>query len=150
MILDALLAYLHYAAIILLFAFLTVEVMLARQDIDAKAIQLLARVDRWYMFAALGAFATGMLRLFMGAKGAAFYANNPVFFAKVLLFFVIGGLSVPPTLQFLRWMKAAAADASYVVPVDERKRLRRYLMIEVHLAALLPLLAVLMSRGIGY
>ena len=100
-------------------------------------------------FAAIAVLATGMLRLFLGAKGAAFYAGNPVFFAKIALFFVIGGLSVPPTIKLLRWQKRLAADTAFVVPADEQQGLRRYLMVEIHLAALLPLLAVLMSRGIG-
>ena len=94
MILDAVLAYLHFAAIIMLFSFLTVEVMLARQSLAAGNLRLLLRVDRWYFFAAIAVLATGMLRLFLGAKGAAFYAGNPVFFAKIALFFVIGGLYV--------------------------------------------------------
>ncbi len=149
MLLDALLAYFHFVAIILLYSFLTVEVMLARQTISADRIQLLVRVDRWYFFAAMAVLASGLLRLFLGAKGAAFYVHNPVFMAKVLLFLLIGGLSVAPTLQFLRWRKAAGADAGFVVPALEQTRLRRYLMIEIHLAVLLPLLAVLMSRGFG-
>ncbi|MBI3716255.1 MAG: DUF2214 family protein [Betaproteobacteria bacterium] len=149
MILDALLAYLHFIAIILLFSFLTAEVMLARQAMTAGSLPLLARIDRWYFFSAMAALATGLLRLYWGAKGAAFYVHNPVFMAKILLFFLIGGLPVPPTLQFLRWKKSLTADAAFTVPEDEQKKLRRYLMIEIHLAALLPLLAVLMSRGLG-
>jgi putative membrane protein len=150
MILDALLAYLHISAIILLFSFLTVEVMLARQTLTADAIRLLGRVDRWYFGAAIAALVTGLLRLFYGAKGASFYADNPLFIGKVLLYFVIAGLSVPPTRQFLRWVKALNANSSFVVPADEQKKMRRYLMIEIHLVSLLPLLAVLMSRGIGH
>jgi len=149
LILDALLAYLHFAAIIMLFSFLTVEVMLARQAITADRVLLLVRVDRWYFFAAMAALLTGLLRMFLGAKGAAFYAHNPVFMAKILLYFLIGALSAPPTRQLLRWKKLLVADATFVVTEDEQKKLRRYLMVEIHLAALLPLLAVLMSRGIG-
>jgi putative membrane protein len=150
MILDALLAYLHFTAIFLLFSFLVVEVMLARQTIDAKAVRLLARVDLWYLFAALAVLATGLLRVFLGAKGAAFYGGNPLFSAKVALFFLIGGLSVPPTMQFMRWKKSADQDTAFAATPTEQKKLRRYLMIELHLAAVLPLLAVLMSRGIGH
>ncbi len=149
MILDALLAYFHFVAIILLLSFMTAEVLLARNTLTGDNLRLLARVDFWIMFAALATLASGLLRLFFGAKGMAFYAHNPVFMTKILLFFVVGGLSVPPTRQILRWRKAQSADAGFAVPEAEQKQLRRYLMLEIHLAALLPLLAVLMSRGIG-
>ncbi len=42
---DAAFAYLHFTAIILLFAFLSVEVMLMRGALEPAAIRLLGRVD---------------------------------------------------------------------------------------------------------
>lgn len=147
--LDAVLAYLHYSAVFVLFAFLTVEVMLARGALDAGAIGLLGRVDRWYVGAAMVALATGFSRAIWGAKGWAFYAGDWVFHAKVGAFFLVAALSVPPSLAFVRWRRRAAADPGYVVAEDERKRLRRYLMWELHVAAIIPLLAVAMARGLS-
>ena len=146
---DALLAYLHYTAVFLLFAFMTVEVMLMRGDLDAKAIRLLARVDIWYLGAAIGALLTGYLRLGFGAKGADFYLSGWPVYAKVALFFAVAFVSVQPTLTFIRWRRAVDHDAAWRVPEDERTRMRRYLMIEVHLAALIPLVAVIMARGLA-
>ena len=146
---DALLAYLHYTAIFLLFAFMTVEVMLMRGELDAKSIRLLGRVDIWYLGSAIGTLLTGYLRLGYGAKGTDFYLSGWHLYAKVALFFAVAFVSVPPTLAFIRWRRAAELDAAFKVPEDERARMRRYLMIEVHLAALIPLVAVIMARGLA-
>lgn len=147
---DAILAYLHFSAVFILFAFLTVELMLARGALDARAIFLLSRVDRWYAGAAMGAVAFGFMRAAWGAKGWAFYSGNWVFWSKVALVALVAAASIPPTLGFIRWRKRAQADAAFVVPEAERARLRRYLMVELHLAAIIPLLAVAMARGFGH
>ncbi len=147
--LDAVLAYLHFSAVFVLFAFLTVEVMLARGELDARAIGMLRRVDLWYVGAAVVALATGFSRAIWGAKGWAYYAGDWVFWTKVGAFATVAALSIPPTLAFLRWTKRAAGDAAFLVPDAERKAMRRWLMWELHVAALIPLLAVAMARGLA-
>lgn len=150
MITDALLAYFHFSAIFILFAFLTAEAMVLRNPLDAAAVKLIARIDLWYFAAAFLTLASGVARLVWGAKGAGFYTANPMFHAKALLFIAVASLSVPPTMQYLRWAKLAKADAAFVAPESERARARRLVMIELHVASLLPLFAVLMARGIGF
>ena len=68
---------------------------------------------------------------------------------KVGLFLAVGLISVLPTLTFVRWRRLFERDAAWQVPEAERKRARRLVMIEVHLAALIPLVAVIMARGLG-
>ncbi len=150
MITDALLAYFHFSAIFLLFAFLTVEAMLLRNPLDAAAMRLIARVDMWYFAAAILAVVSGVMRMFWGAKGIDFYTANPMFQIKAGLVIAIGILSFPPTMQFMRWSKKLMANPDFVAPEGERRRVRRMVMIALHIAALLPLVAVLMTRGIGY
>ena len=150
MITDALLAYFHFSAIFLLFAFLTVEAMLLRNPLDAAAMRLIARVDMWYFAAAILAVASGVMRMFWGAKGIDFYTANPMFQIKAGLVIAIGILSFPLTMQFMRWSKKLMANPDFVAPEGERRRVRRMVMIALHIAALLPLVAVLMTRGIGY
>ena len=84
-----------------------------------------------------------------GAKGWPFYETQPFFWAKIAVFAVIGLLSIIPTRTFMRWTKAYNADASFTPPEAQVKSIRRYVMIEVHLLALLLLFASLMARGIG-
>jgi putative membrane protein len=147
--LDALLSYLHFSAMFLVFGFLTVEVMLVRQPIDARAVALLGRSDAWYVGSAIATLVTGIIRLIYGAKGMAFNAGNPVFWLKVGLFVAVLLVSVLPTRQFIRWRAQFAADPQYAVADGERRRIRRLVMIELHLLAFVPLAAVLMARGIG-
>lgn len=147
--LDAALAYLHFTAVFVLFAFLTAELMLARTPIDARAIRLMLRVDGWYGGAAVVVLATGLARLWWGAKGAAFYTGDWVFWAKMLAFAALGAISVPPTVGYFRWRRRLDSEPEWVVPEEQRRRLRRYLMMEVHLAAMIPIFAVVMARGLA-
>jgi len=142
------LAYLHYLTILLLAASLTVELVLCRPGLSAAQVGALARVDVLFFTAALGALATGLVRLFWYAKGLDFYLPNPAFHAKMGLYVVIAVLSIRPTLRFIRWKRALAQGGP--PPVDaEVRAMRRIIHIELALLTLMPLLAVLMARGIG-
>jgi putative membrane protein len=147
--LDATLAYLHFTAIFTLFGFLTTEVVLIRRPLDAAAIRLLGRVDLWYFGSAIAVLATGLLRLGLGAKGAEFYLSSWPIYAKVATFLVVGILSVYPTLAFISWRRALDHDAAWTVPEAEHRRYRKWVMAEVHLAAMIPVFAVIMARGLG-
>jgi putative membrane protein len=68
---------------------------------------------------------------------------------KVLLFLAVGMISVAPTLRFIRWRRMFERDAAWQVPEAERRLVRKLVMIEVHIAALIPLFAVIMARGLG-
>ena len=149
MVLDATLAYLHFSAIFILFAFLTVEFVLLRGALDGPAIRMLGRMDLWYFGAAAGALLTGFLRLGLGAKGADFYFGAWPVYVKIGLFLAVGILSVHPTLAFIRWRRALDHDSAWKPPEAEQRGIRRLVMVEVHLAALIPVLAVIMARGLG-
>ena len=41
-------------------------------------------------------------------------------------------------------------DPAWQVPEAEQRKMRRFVMIEVHLTALIPIFAVIMSRGLGH
>ncbi len=150
MALDAALAYLHFAAILLVAGFLVAEAMLLRGDLGSRDVAALVRSDIGYSVSAVLALVTGLARALFGAKGWAFYADNPVFWVKVGLFLAIGLISIRPTLAFLRWRRAARGAAGFSVPAAETKSARRTVLVELHLLALLPLAAVLMARGIGH
>lgn len=147
--LDALLAYLHYIAIFLLVGFLAAEMVLVRGALDARAIRLLGKVDLVYFGSAMAALATGILRLVFGAKGADFYMSAWPFYVKFALFVAVGIVSIQPTLAFIRWRRMLEHDPAWPVPDVERARVWRMIMIEVHLAAMIPVFAVVMARGLG-
>lgn len=148
--LDATLAYLHYTAIFLLFAFLTVQVVLVRGPLDERTVRLLGRMDIWYFSSAIAALATGFLRATLGVKGSDFYFNAWPIYAKIGLFIAIAVISVKPTLTFIHWRRYFEKDPAWKVPAGEQAKIRRLIMIEVHLAALIPVFAVIMARGLGH
>ena len=148
--LDAILAYLHYIAIFMLFSFLVAQAVLMRGALDERTVRLLGRMDLWYFGSAIAVLATGFLRATLGAKGADFYFNAWPIYAKIGLFIAVGVISVKPTLTFIGWRRYFEKDPAWRVPPDEQAKTRRLVMIEVHLAALIPVFAVIMARGLGH
>jgi len=147
--LDAILAYLHFTAIFLLFSFLTVQVVLIRGPLDERIVRLLGRMDIWYFSSAIAALVTGFLRAAFGAKGGDFYFNAWPIYAKIALFLAVAVISIKPTMTFIRWKRAYERDPAWCVPAEEQAAMRKLVFVEVHLAALIPVFAVIMSRGLG-
>jgi putative membrane protein len=145
---EPLVAYLHYLAIVLIAGFLVAEIVVCRPSLDAERVRLLPRLDIVFFAGALLALATGLLRLFYYAKGVAFYLPNPFFIVKMALYVVIASLSIKPTMAFLRWRRRLDASGA-LPPAAEIASARRLIHVEVALLALMPLMAVLMARGIG-
>ncbi|HSC79707.1 MAG TPA: DUF2214 family protein [Chitinolyticbacter sp.] len=147
--LDAVLAATHFLAIFVLITFLAIETVLVKREWMPAAAARLARYDIIYFLSAMIVLASGLTRLYFGAKGAAFYLSNPVFHAKITLFVLIGLISVYPTRRFQTWRRAALADPGFVPEAADLRRVRSCLMIESHLLVLLPILAAFMARGLG-
>ena len=148
--LDAILAYLHFIAIFALFGFLTTEAVIIRRPLDAERVRLLGRVDLGYFGAAMTVLFTGFLRLGLGAKGAEFYLSSWPIYVKIALFLGVGLMSIYPTLAFIRWRRELDHDPAWRVPEAEHRRYAKMVMAEVHLAAMIPVFAVIMSRGLGH
>jgi putative membrane protein len=146
---EVLVVYLHFAAMILIAVFLAIEYLICVPGLAREKVKLLARIDLLYLIAAVLALATGAARLVWFGKGAGFYLHNPVFYLKLALFVAVGLISVPPTMQYLRWMRMLKSGAGAVAADFEVLRARRYVLAELVLFALIPFLAVMMARGIG-
>jgi len=134
---EPLIAYLHYLSIIFTAGFLVAELVTCRPGMTGEQARRLATIDVVFFVSALAALATGLLRLFFYAK----------FWAKMALYVIIAALSIKPTRTFVRWKRAAASGAAPAG--DEIAGARRFIHIELGLLALIPLMAVLMARGIG-
>ena len=68
--------------------------------------------------------------------------------AEMVLYIAIATLSIEPTTSFIRWGRRLA-ESGGLPPTPEIATARRLLHVEVALLALIPLMAVLMARGIG-
>jgi putative membrane protein len=145
---EPLIAYLHYLSIILLAGFLVGELVMCRAGMTTEQARRLAGIDAVFFASALAALATGLVRLFFYAKGVSFYTGNPTFWVKMALYVIIAAISIKPTRTFLRW-KRAVAEQGTAPAGDEIAAARRLIHIELGLLALMPLMAVLMARGIG-
>src|SRR5258708_7445319 len=146
---SALIAYLHYVAMILIAVILVVEYMVCVPGITDGRIRVLARIDLLYLAAAVLALGSGVARVVWFGRGPLFYLHNPVFYIKLALFVAVGLFSIPPTLQYLRWMRSLNSGATNVAADYQAVRARRHILVELILFAFIPLMATFMARGIG-
>ena len=141
---DLILAIPHHVAVFGLVATLAMEGMMLRAaSVD---VARLARLDARFGMTAMLVIVIGVSRVIWGGKGWAFYAENPFFWGKIACFAVIGLLSIGPTVTFLRWRKAAAAETAFAPPADQLKRAR--MLVGLQALLLVPLLgfAAAMAR----
>jgi putative membrane protein len=143
------LSWLHFVFAFILVGAIAAEAFLLRLPVDSRIARVLLRADLFYGASSVLLILAGISRVLWGEKGWVYYQVQPFFWAKMATFLVIGLLSIGPTRAFMRWVKAFNADAAFTPPEAEVKRVRRLVMVEVHLVALLLLFATLMARGIG-
>ena len=146
---EALLAWLHFLCIFALVGALVSEVVLYRRRMDLSRLATLRRVDAWYGISAGLVIVSGILRVSFGAKGAAFYLHNPIFWTKMGFFLMLGLLSIPPTMHFIRL--AGRVDASGAVTVDDPgyRRMWTLLGVEIALLVCIPFFAALLAQGLS-
>jgi putative membrane protein len=142
--LDLVLAILHHLLVFALFAVLFAEFVSVQRGMDAAAVTRIQVIDAWYGVLAALILIVGFSRAIFAAKGWEYYAHNAFFWAKIGTFVVIGLLSIPPTLAFLRWRRKGTSPTDAAVA-----KVRPYLWIQVALFALLPAFAAAMARGYG-
>lgn len=146
---DLLLAVVHHILIFSIAAVLAFEVGAVRQGLTATDIRRVARVDAWYGILAALIIAVGFVRAIYAAKGWAYYSVNTFFWAKLIAFGIVGLLSVPPTVAYIRWRNALKKDASFLPAPGAIASARRFLWMEVVVFAFIPIFAAAMARGYG-
>lgn len=149
MLLDWGLASVHHLAILSLAAILAFELALTAGEVNRRAVLRLARVDAWYGVLAALVLAAGLARVFLGEKGAEYYAANSLFWIKMALFASIAAISVLPTLRYIVWRRAARHDPDFIVERKAVASVRTALWVEVALFGLIPIAAAGMARGFG-
>jgi putative membrane protein len=142
--LDFWLAVGHHLLIFGLFGILVAELVAVRPGMGKDAVARVAAIDLWYGVIAGLILILGFSRAIFAAKEWEYYEHNAFFWAKIGTFVLIGLLSVPPTLAYLRWRRVGSAPSDKQVWAA-----KRYLWIEIALFALLPIFAAAMARGYG-
>ena len=142
--LDLWLAIAHHILVFALFGVLFAELVLVKKGVDLATVARVGRIDLMYGAVAGLIVAVGFSRAIFAAKGWLYYSHNLFFWLKVGTFLVIGLLSIPPTIAYIRWRRAGVA------PTDAQVAgARRWLLAELVLFALLPAFAAAMARGYG-
>ncbi|MGB7997023.1 MAG: DUF2214 family protein [Photobacterium halotolerans] len=140
---EIVIRYFHFIGIFALFSVLVVEHMLIKRRLTAEEMHRLARLDAVYGISAVVVLLAGLALWFLVGKPADFYTANPVFHAKVTLFLIVAALSVFPTVFFYRHRRTTR-ETIPVPPV-----IVILIRLELLLLLVIPLLAVLMARGVG-
>ena len=147
MTLDAFLAAIHLVALLTMVVFLSSEAALCPSEwMNAAVVQRLARLDMIYGIAALAVLATGLARVFLGAKGASWYVSQPLFHLKMTLFVVAVLLSFKPTAVFRRWLRQLR-DNGALPAAAEVQSTREWVMWQAHLIPVIAVVAVFFARG---
>lgn len=144
------LAWLHYLAMMFLAAALIAEHLMFTPRPDRAIARKLVVIDLIYGVSLLVVFSTGIARLFHGGKGALFYMQNAAYHAKFTLFVVMALVWLYPAFKFYGWRRALKSGAAPAMTEAEAKRVLLAIRLQLLILVLLPLLAAMMARGIGF
>jgi len=146
MTIELFLRYIHFISIFAIVGSLVSEHMLLQKELTRTQLARLAKIDAVYGIAAITLLAAG-LTLWLGSYGkpAIVYSKNWIFHTKIGLFIIIGLLSIYPTVFFLKNRKGNPEEKVQVPSV-----VFMMLRLDLLLLFIIPLLAGLMSRGVGY
>lgn len=147
---DLLFAAGHHVLVFAIAGVLAFELGAVRPGLAGAEAVRIARADRWYGILAVAILLVGFARAYLAAKGWGYYSRNWVFWAKIGAFAVVGLISILPTVRYIRWSRAAQADASFRPPDAEILSVRQWLWAEALVFALIPILAAAMARGAGF
>jgi putative membrane protein len=143
---EIFLRYIHFISIFAIVGSLVAEHLLIKKTMTRSEIGRLAKIDAVYGLSALTLLAAG-LTLWLGSYGkpAVYYNHNWVFHSKLGLVALLAIASIYPTAFFLKQRKGKP-DETVEIP----GKLIMLLRLELALLAIIPLVAGLMARGIGY
>jgi len=143
-LLDLVLAVAHHLLVFSLFGVLMAEFVIVRRGMTKVMVERVTAIDLWYGVLAGLILAVGFGRAIFAAKGWLYYSHNAFFWAKIGVFVIVGLLSVPPTVAFIRWRRTGVAPDDLQI-----LRIRGLLWVEMGLFLLLPVFAAAMARGYG-
>ena len=146
---SASVAYVHYLSFMVCFGALIFERVKVKTDPKKEEAISMVIADVIYGIAGLALLVSGIYRVIKFGQGSDFYTQNPIFWAKIVGFALVGSLSLYPTVTYLFWVVPLRKGELPQVSSNLVSRLKLILNIELAGFALIPFLATLMSRGIG-
>jgi putative membrane protein len=134
---------LHFAAIFTFAGALVIENMAIKPQITGEDARNLVKVDAVYGISALFVLTSGLTLWLWVGKPSEFYSSNPIFHAKLGLFTLMALCAIAPTIFFNKHSKSEEEV------IEVALLLRVLLKFQLVLLVLIPVLALLMARGIG-
>ena len=146
---SASIAYIHYLSFMLCFGALVFERISLKVDPSRKEAISMVVADIIYGIAGIALLVSGIYRVIKFGQGSEFYTENPIFWTKIIVFALVGSLSLYPTITYVLW--AIPLSKGNLPQVNENlvSRLRLIVNIELVGFASIPFLATLMTRGVG-
>lgn len=141
---EILVRYGHFLGILAVASSLVAEHLLIKPQLTRQEIRRLSVIDSVYGIGALLVLGCGLGLWLGGFKSAEYYTSNGIFHTKLTLFIVLAILSIWPTVFFIRERKGAPGEL-----VTVPKKLVMMLRVELLIVFIMPLLGVLIARGIG-
>lgn len=143
---EIFLRYIHFISIFAIVSALVSEHLLLKKSLTRAELSRLARIDAVYGLAAVTLLIAG-LTLWLGEVGkpSIYYSKNWIFHLKISLYVLIGLLSIYPTIFFL---KNRNGNADEIVSIPSR--IFWMIRLELLLLFIIPILAGLMAKGVGF
>jgi putative membrane protein len=145
LILEVAVKYIHFLSLFFIISSIAAEYILFKPEMTRKEIGRMARIDGIYGMNALLLLAAGLTLWFGVGKPAEFYSKNWIFMTKLTLFAIVGLISIYPTRFFLKQRKGDPNEKVVMPP-----KLKTMIRLELLILFLIPLLATLMSKGVGF
>ena len=105
--------------------------------------------DIIYGIAGIALLISGIYRVIKFGQGSEFYTQNPIFWTKIVVFALVGSLSLYPTITYILWAIPLSKGNLPEVTGNLVSRLRLIINVELVGFASIPFLATLMARGVG-
>ena len=105
--------------------------------------------DIIYGIAGIALLISGIYRVIKFGHGSEFYTQNPIFWTKMIVFALVGSLSLYPTITYVLWAIPISKGTLPEVTDNLVSRLRLIINVELDGFASIPFLATLMARGVG-
>ena len=146
---SATIAYVHYLSFMVCFGALIYErISVKAEPSKQEAISMLI-ADIIYGIAGITLLVSGIYRVIKFGQGTEFYIQNPVFWTKMIVFGLVGSLSLYPTITYVLWAIPISKGQLPIVSENLASRLKTIINIELVGFGSIPFIASLMARGIG-
>ena len=146
---SASVAYIHYLSFMVCFGALIFERVSLKTDPNKKEAISMVVADVIYGIAGIALLISGIYRVIKFGQGSEFYTQNPIFWTKIIIFALVGSLSLYPTFTYIMWAIPLSKGKLPEVTTNLVSRLKLILNIELVGFSLVPFFATLMARGIG-